>query len=70
MLNLKTTVPKDKPVIKTVTDYFKQAVLYERELEDLLGMKVEGLPEGRRYPLPDNWPVGDHPLRKDWKLKQ
>jgi Ni,Fe-hydrogenase III component G len=33
---------------------------------DLLGIKVEGLPEGRRYPLPDNWPQGQYPLRKDW----
>jgi Ni,Fe-hydrogenase III component G len=28
---------------------------------------VTGLPEGSRYPLPDNWPEGQYPLRKDWK---
>jgi len=34
---------------------------------DLFGAKVEGLPEGPRYPLPDDWPKNQFPLRKDWK---
>jgi len=70
MLNIETNVPKENPVIKTITELYPSATLYERELEDLLGVKVEGLPEGRRYPLPDDWPIGDHPLLKDWKQKQ
>ena len=32
----------------------------------MLGIKVEGLVPGRRYPLPDDWPKGQYPLRKDW----
>lgn len=67
MLNLKINVPKNNPVIRTITDYFKGAEIYEREVMDLLGTKVEGLPEGKRYPLPDDWPEGEYPLRKDWK---
>ena len=70
VLNLKISVPKNNPVIKTITDYFKVAEIYEREVMDLLGAKVEGLPEGKRYPLPDDWPEGEYPLRKDWKKKQ
>jgi Ni,Fe-hydrogenase III component G len=35
---------------------------------DLLGAQVEGLPAGRRYPLPEDWPQGEYPLRKDWKM--
>lgn len=68
LLNIKTSVPKSTPVIKTITDQFPAAELYEREVEDLLGAKVEGLASGRRYPLPDDWPVGEFPLRKDWKF--
>jgi len=69
MLNLKTFVPKSNPVHQTVTrDYFPGAELYERELVDCLGARIEGLPEGNRYPLPDNWPQGQYPLRKDWTL--
>ena len=58
VLNIKTAVPKADPIIKSVTRYFADADIYERELEDLLGVKVQGLPEGQRYPLPDNWPAG------------
>lgn len=69
ILNLKITAPKDNPVIKTITDLFRGAEIYEREVVDLLGARVEGLPEGKRYPLPDDWPEGEYPLRKDWKKK-
>ncbi|MGA2173218.1 MAG: NADH-quinone oxidoreductase subunit C [Sedimentisphaerales bacterium] len=67
MLNLHVSVPKDKPVIKTISARFPAADAYERELVDLLGAQVEGLPAGNRYPLPDGWPAGQYPLRKDWK---
>ncbi len=67
LLNLKRTAPKTMPVIKTITHVFPGGIMYEREVVDLLGARVEGLPPGKRYPLPDNWPVGQHPLRKDWK---
>ena len=67
VLNLATSVPKERPVLETVTDYFPAADAYERELVDLLGFQVQGLPEGPRYPLPDDWPAGECPLRKDWK---
>jgi Ni,Fe-hydrogenase III component G len=67
MLNLKTWVLKENAAIKTVTDTFSAADIYEREISDLLGIKMEGLAPGRRYPLPDDWPDGEYPLRKDWK---
>jgi Ni,Fe-hydrogenase III component G len=69
VLNLHTTAPKDKPVIKTVTEYFPSADAYERELVDLFGAQVEGLPQGNRYPLPDGWPANQFPLRKDWNAE-
>ena len=67
LLNLKTAVSKSNPVLKSIINYFSSAEIYERELVDLLGVKVEGLPEGYRYPLTDDWPAGQYPLRKDWK---
>jgi len=67
VLNLKTSVLKNHPEIKTITKYFSGAEIYERELVDLFGAKVEGLPTGNRYPLTDDWPAGEFPLRKDWK---
>jgi len=67
LVNLKTSVSKDNPVLKSVIPYFAGAEIYERELIDLLGAKIEGLPPGNRYPLTDDWPTGQYPLRKDWK---
>ena len=69
VLNLQVAVPKDNPVLPTVSALYPPADHYERELIDLLGFKVEGLPNGNRYPLPDSWPAGQYPLRKDWKVE-
>ena len=70
ILNLSINVPKENPVINTVKNRFPNSIIYERELVDLLGAKVQGLPEGPRYPLTDDWPAGLYPLRKDQKKEQ
>jgi Ni,Fe-hydrogenase III component G len=67
ILTIRKSAPKNDPVINTITGTFFGADIYERELVDLLGVKVKGLKEGKRYPLPDDWPEGEYPLRKDWK---
>jgi NADH:ubiquinone oxidoreductase subunit C len=67
MLNLKVFTPRENPVIPSITPVYPSVFLYERELMDLLGIVVEGTPPNRRYPLPENWPQGEFPLRKDWK---
>jgi len=69
LLNIKVNVPKSNPEHPTVMKTFNGSIFYERELIDMFGAKIEGLPEGRRYPLPDWWPLDQHPLRKDWKPK-
>ena len=70
MLNIKVSVDRNNPVVKTITGYFRGADIYERELMDLLGAKIDGLPKGGRYPLSDDWPEDEYPLRKDWKKTQ
>jgi Ni,Fe-hydrogenase III component G len=66
VLTLVTGAPKDGPGPQTVTPYFPHADLYEREVIDLLGVRIQGVADGNRYPLPDGWPEGQYPLRKDW----
>ena len=67
LLNLSAILNKENPTVDTVTAYCPSADIYERELMDLLGIKVQGLAAGHRYPLTDDWPKGEYPLRKDWK---
>jgi Ni,Fe-hydrogenase III component G len=67
VVTLKRFVPKDDPSVESVLPIYNGATFYEKELEGILGLKVIGLPEGRGYPLPENWPAGQYPLRKDWK---
>jgi len=67
LLNLCVSLNKEDPQVKSVIAYCPSADIYERELMDLLGIKVSGLAQGHRYPLTDDWPKGEYPLRKDWK---
>lgn len=69
MLNLKIPLPKDGLRIPTITDIFPGAVLYERDLMEMLSVKVEGHPDPRRLFLPDDWPEGEYPLRKEYGRK-
>lgn len=67
MLNLKILLPKDSLKVPTITDVFPGAILYERDLMEMLGVKVEGHPDPRRLFLPDDWPEGVYPLRKEFR---
>ena len=67
-VTLKNRVSRDNPITKSITDILPGANLYEREVFDLLGVVFEGHPNLERLLLPESWPKGDYPLRKDWKL--
>lgn len=66
LLNVKTSAPKTEPIFDTVTKVFNGATLYELEVHNLLGAVIKGIPGDISYPLPDGWPEGQYPLRKDW----
>jgi NADH:ubiquinone oxidoreductase subunit C len=69
VITIRTMCPKDDPTIESIVSIFPGAVLYERELNDILGVVPKGHPDLRRLVLPDDW-VGGYPLRKDWKPPQ
>lgn len=68
-LSLRTFVPKASPVIDTITSLIPGAILYEREIQDLLGLEVKDHPDPRRLILPEEWEEGVYPLRKDFQVK-
>jgi membrane-bound hydrogenase subunit beta len=67
VITARVKTPRAAPHLPTVTGVFPGAEPYERELADLFGIKIDGLKPGRRYPLPDDFPKDQYPLRKDWK---
>ena len=68
LLTVRMAVAKADAHIPTITDAIPGAILYERELQDMFGFKVDGIPDPRRYVLPEDWPDGVYPLRKDFKV--
>ena len=64
-ITVKTYIPQNDPCYPSVTRKVPAAVWYEREAYDMLGLIAEGLPDTRRLVLPDDWPEGIYPLRKD-----
>ena len=69
-LSIKTKIPKENPRITTIVDLYPSAGIYEREVHDLLGVVFEGNPDLSPLLLPDNWPKGVYPLRKDVTLEE
>ena len=69
-LSIKTKVPKEDPRIATIVDLYPSAGIYEREVHDLLGVVFDGNPDLSPLLLPDNWPRGVYPLRKDVSLEE
>ncbi len=66
LLVLREKVPKLNPEIKSQTKLYPSMLLHELELKDLFGANVRGLRSNRNYPLPDGWPEGQYPMRKEW----
>lgn len=55
-----------RPSIPSITPVMPAANWAEREARDMLGIEFDGHPEPVRLILPDDWPEGVYPLRKDF----
>ena len=68
VLSIRTLLPRDRPKIRSVHDLLPPAGIYERQIHDLLGITFDGHPNLGRIILNEDWPEGEFPLRKDWKM--
>jgi membrane-bound hydrogenase subunit beta len=66
-LNISVEIPKSKPEIDTICDLIPGALITEREKQEMLGVKVKGIPDDRKLFLPDDWPDDIYPWRRDEK---
>ena len=67
-LTVKVMIPREAPVVDTISHLWKTANWHERETFDLLGISFTGHPDLRRILLPADWE--GHPLRKDYKQQE
>ena len=67
IISLRVILPKTKLEIASLTSVFTAAHWIEREIHELLGINFVGHPKLKRLLLPEDWPEGVHPLRKDYQ---
>jgi Ni,Fe-hydrogenase III large subunit/Ni,Fe-hydrogenase III component G len=66
LVSVESQVDATRPEFPSVTRVVPAAHWYEREVKDLLGVEPRGHPDPRRLVLHEDWPLGLHPLRKDF----
>lgn len=64
-LVIRFTLEKNSPTIPTITDLIPGAIFSEREQQEMMGIRVEGIPDDRRLFVSDSWPEGVFPWRRD-----
>ena len=67
VISLRVKLDREKPEIESITPLFEAANWIEREMHELLGINFKGHPDLRRLLLPEDWPEGVYPLRRDYK---
>jgi membrane-bound hydrogenase subunit beta len=66
-LGLRVKLPKNDLSIPTITDLIPGAIFTERETQEMMGVEVVDIPDKRRLFLPEDFPEGVYPWRKDEK---
>jgi Ni,Fe-hydrogenase III component G len=69
VVTLRVRLPRDDALVLSICDVLPAASFYERELREMMGVEVVGLTNLDHLFLPDDWPDGVYPLRKDAVLE-
>jgi len=66
VITLRVRLPREAPVVPSLSEIIPSAEAFERELREMFGVEISGLKTPERLYLPDDWPEGVYPLRKDF----
>jgi Ni,Fe-hydrogenase III component G len=65
IVTLRVRTPRLDAILPSICAVIPAASLYERELREMFGVAITGLTNLDHLFLPDDWPDGVYPLRKD-----
>lgn len=63
---LRLRVPRENGSLPSLGEIVPSAEVFERELCEMFGIEIKGLASSEHLYLPDDWPQGIYPLRKDF----
>ncbi len=67
VISLRVKLDKAKLEIESLTALMKGADWIEREIHEMFGVNFIGHPNLKKLLLPDEWPEGVYPLRRDYQ---
>ena len=67
VISLRVELDRGAPAVDSLACCFPAAEWIEREIHELFGVDFRGHPDLRRLLLPEQWPEGVHPLRRDYQ---
>jgi NADH-quinone oxidoreductase subunit C len=65
VLSLRVFAKKPDPEVDSIAGVIKGSEWIEREISELLGVRVRNHPNPEHLLLPRDWPKGNYPLRRD-----
>ena len=63
---LRVRIPRQNGSIPSLSDVIPSAEVFEREIKEMFGIQITGLRVTEYLYLPEDWPDGVYPLRKDF----
>jgi len=65
---IQININENLPQFRSLTPIIPAANWYEREIQDMFGLRPVGHPDPRRLVMFEDWPDGLYPLRKDFDI--
>lgn len=66
VIALRIRVPRQGGSLPSLHEIIPSAEVFERELREMFGIEITGMQTAEHLYLPDDWPDGVYPLRKDF----
>ena len=66
VIALRVRIPRLDGWVPSLSEVIPSADVFERELHEMFGINIVGLRNTERLYLPERWPEGVYPMRKDF----